>query len=160
MMSKEKLMPKLRFDGFKQNKWKEAELGNIANLSSSKRVHQSDYVEYGIPFFRGSEISKLGNSSKLKDVFYISKELFNELKIKHGVPKIGDILITAVGTLGNSYLISNDIPFYFKDGNLIWLSDISIESEYLSIYLSSEIGRKKVLDSAVGSNQKALTMVK
>jgi type I restriction enzyme S subunit len=117
-------------------------------------------VETGIPFFRGLEISKLGSSSKLEDLLYISEEYYKNLKDKYGVPQIGDILITAVGTLGNSYLIRNNTPFYFKDGNLIWLSDIKINSQYLNTYLGNGIGKKRVLESAAGSNQKALTMVK
>lgn len=150
--------PKLRFAGFTDN-WEQRQLGKVSKLSSSKRVHREDYKETGIPFFRGLEISKLGSSSKLEDLLYISEQYYKNLKYKYGVPQIGDILITAVGTLGNSYLIRDNTPFYFKDGNLIWLSDIKINSQYLNIYLGDGIGKKRVLESAVGSNQKALTMV-
>lgn len=135
-------------------------MGEISKLGSSKRVHREDYVEIGIPFFRGLEISKLGSSSKLEDMLYITEEFYKDLKDKYGVPQIGDILITAVGTLGNPYLISDNTPFYFKDGNLIWISDIKINSQYLNIYLGDGIGKKRVLESAAGSNQKALTMAK
>ncbi|MCT4686454.1 restriction endonuclease subunit S [Vallitalea sp.] len=153
------LNPKLRFVGF-TNDWGQSKLGEVSKLSSSKRVHREDYAEKGIPFFRGLEISKLGSYSKLEDLLYISKEYYNNLKDKYGVPKIGDILITAVGTLGNSYLICDNTPFYFKDGNLIWFSDIKINPQYLNIYIGDGIGKKRVLESATGSNQKALTMVK
>ena len=52
---------------------------------------------------------------------YISNEVFSEMKKKTGVPKKGDILLTAVGvTLGIPFLVNNE-EFYFKDGNLIWL---------------------------------------
>lgn len=152
-------VPKIRFPGF-TDPWEQRKLGEISKLSSSKRVHREDYVETGIPFFRGLEISKLGSSSKLEDLLYISEEYYKNLKDKYGVPQIGDILITAVGTLGNSYLIRDNTPFYFKDGNLIWLSDIKINSQYLNTYLGDGIGKKRVLESAAGSNQKALTMVK
>ncbi|MHC6180978.1 restriction endonuclease subunit S [Clostridium sp. JNZ X4-2] len=152
-------VPKIRFPGF-TDPWEQRKLREISKLSSSKRVHREDYVETGIPFFRGLEISKLGSSSKLEDLLYISEEYYKNLKDKYGVPQIGDILITAVGTLGNSYLIRDNTPFYFKDGNLIWLSDIKINSQYLNTYLGDGIGKKRVLESAAGSNQKALTMVK
>lgn len=150
--------PAIRFKGFSEE-WEEHKLGSLAKLGSSKRVHREDYAETGIPFFRGSEISKLGNSSKLEDVLYISNEYYIELKEKYGVPQIGDILLTAVGTLGNSFLVHDGTPFYFKDGNLIWINDIQINSDYLNIYIGDGIGKKRVLDSAAGSNQKALTMV-
>ena len=55
---------------------------------------------------------------------FISEERYNEIKEKFGVPKIGDILITAVGTIGKIWAIDTDNKFYFKDGNLVWLKDI------------------------------------
>ncbi|MEG7335471.1 restriction endonuclease subunit S [Bacillus sp. 0102A] len=151
--------PEIRFAGF-TDAWEQRKLGELVKLSSSKRVHREEYVEKGIPFFRGSEISKLGSSSKLDDVLFISQEHYKDLKNKYGVPQTGDILITAVGTLGNSFVISDNTPFYFKDGNLIWLSEIKVNSQFLNIYLGNGIGKKRVLESAAGSNQKALTMIK
>ena len=154
-----KKVPKLRFPEFTDD-WEQRKLGDIATLTSSKRVHVSDYVDDGIPFFRGSEISKLGDNSILEDVLYISVELYENLKQKYGVPQENDILITAVGTLGNSFVVKENKPFYFKDGNLIWLKNINIDSNYLNVYLSGGLGKDRVLNSAAGSNQKALTMVK
>lgn len=152
-------VPEIRFKGF-TDEWEQRKLGEITKLGSSKRVHREDYTETGIPFFRGLEISKLGTSSNLGDVLYISEKYYKDLKCKYGVPEVGDILITAVGTLGNTYLIRDNTPFYFKDGNLILLSNIQINSHYLNIYLGEGMGKKRVLESAAGSNQKALTMVK
>ena len=151
--------PKIRFEGF-TDAWEQRKLGDVATLTSSKRVHATDYVDNGIPFFRGSEISKLGGNTELEDVLYISEELYGQLKRNYGVPKENDILITAVGTLGNTYVIKGNTPFYFKDGNLIWLKDIQINSDYLGVYIGDGIGKQRVLNSAAGSNQKALTMVK
>src|SRR5690625_800857 len=159
MMEEKKLVPKRRFNAFGE-KWETNRLGTICDLTSSKRVHSGDYVEDGIPFFRGTEITKIASSSKLEDVFYISNEHYMELKRNYGVPEIGDILITVVGTLGNVNLITNDIKFYFKDGNLIWVKNIKIDSSYLSIYLGNGKGKQRLLESAAGSNQGALTMDK
>ncbi len=155
----DKKVPKIRFPEF-TDAWEQRKLGEVANLTSSKRVHASDYVDNGVPFFRGSEISKLGGNTKLEDVLYISEELYEQLKKNYGVPKENDILITAVGTLGNTFVIKENTPFYFKDGNLIWLKDIQINSDYLAVYIGDGIGKQRVLNSAAGSNQKALTMVK
>ena len=77
----------------------------------------------------------------------------------YGSPKEGDLLITAVGTLGNTWVI-DQTPFYFKDGNLIWFKDIKCNPKYLDYAMSTADGQKKILASAIGSNQKALTMVK
>lgn len=152
-------VPELRFKGF-DGEWEEKKLVEIVELGSSKRVHRADYVEFGVPFFRGTEISKLGSASIIEDLLYISEEYYEKLKSNFGVPHIGDILITAVGTIGNAFLINSNKKFYFKDGNLIWLKNIKINSEYLITFLKNGIGRTRVLESAIGSNQKALTMEK
>lgn len=150
-------VPKYRFKEFeKDGEWVEKKLGEIAELTSSKRVHLADYVSNGIPFFRGKEISQLKNNRVPDDILYISNEQYNEIKEKYGVPKKGDILITAVGTLGNVYCIKNDNEFYFKDGNLIWLKNISLDSNFIEVLL--DVGKGKILASAIGSSQKALTM--
>ena len=125
-------LPKLRFPEFRDaGAWEEKKLSTIAELTSSKRVHLSDYVPNGIPFFRGKEISLLKNNQIPEDILFISEEHYEEIRDKYGVPGIGDILITAVGTLGNVYCIQNSNKFYFKDGNLIWMKNISEDSVFL-----------------------------
>ena len=148
--------PQLRFKGF-TDPWEERKLGEVATLSSSKRIHLSDYVTEGIPFYRGSEISTGGITGNQE--LFISQEKFDEIKEKYGVPSEGDILVTAVGTLGNLWQVDSR-RFYYKDGNLIQISKMQVNSDYLLTYFTGGIGKKRLLDSAAGSNQKALTMVK
>ena len=150
------MVPKLRFKNF-EGIWKPKSLKDIACLTSSKRVHLSDYVKEGIPFFRGKEITELKSGVIPSDILYISPLLFNEFKVKYGTPKAGEILITAVGTLGNIYHINNIGDFYFKDGNLIWLKELKCNSLFLSFLLTFK--KNEILNSAIGSTQKALTMV-
>ncbi|KLG11557.1 hypothetical protein YA49_07375 [Enterobacter cloacae subsp. cloacae] len=150
------MVPKLRFKNF-EGIWEPKSLKDIACLTSSKRVHLSDYVKEGIPFFRGKEITELKSGIIPSDILYISPLLFNEFKIKYGTPKAGEILITAVGTLGNIYHVNNIGDFYFKDGNLIWLKELKCNSLFLSFLLAFK--KNEILNSAIGSTQKALTMV-
>lgn len=150
------MVPKLRFKNF-EGIWEPKSLKDIACLTSSKRVHLSDYVKEGIPFFRGKEITELKSGIIPSDILYISPLLFNEFKVKYGTPKAGEILITAVGTLGNIYHINNIGDFYFKDGNLIWLKELKCNSLFLSFLLTFK--KNEILNSAIGSTQKALTMV-
>jgi type I restriction enzyme S subunit len=141
--------------------WEKLELNNIADVLSSKRVFLSDYVESGVPFYRGKEITQKSNFINISELYYITEEKFLELEAKSGSPKEGDILITGVGTIGNSYLINEfDEKFYFKDGNLLWIRNIDkkISPEYLIQYLKSN-DFKGVVDSiSIGSSQKALTI--
>lgn len=150
--------PKIRFKGF-DNDWEQRKLSDIAVLTSSKRVHAEDYVETGVPFYRGKEISELKEHKPISEVLYITEYKYNEISSMYGSPKEGDLLITAVATLGNTWVI-DQTPFYFKDGNLIWFKDIKCNPKYLDYAMSTADGQKKILASAIGSNQKALTMVK
>ncbi|ETP70337.1 hypothetical protein G159_02070 [Planococcus glaciei CHR43] len=151
-------VPQLRFDGFSGD-WEIKRIKDVATVTSSKRVYLGDYVNNGIPFYRGKEITELKSGKIPKDLLYISNDKYNEFKTKFGAPIKGDILVTAVGTIGNSMLVENNEDFYFKDGNLIWLREINQDSKFLLYVFSNPSGYKKLLDSASGSNQKALTIV-
>ena len=135
--------------------WAQRKLGDIANVDSSKRIHRSEYTKEGIPFFRGSEIT----DRKISNLIYISKKKYNEIKNQYGVPKPGDLLITAVGTIGNIWKVDNT-SFYYKDGNLIHINPKCIDEDYL-VYYFQFLKYKKIIDRvASGSNQKALTIIK
>ena len=135
-------------------------IGDFCNVSSSKRVFASQYVNYGIPFYRQKEIIDKKNGEDIKEPIYISKSLYNELKSKSGVPNPGDLLITAVGaTLGIPYVVKDE-KFYFKDGNLIRLSDFEnmINSTYLYYWMNSTFGFQTLWNRTIGSAQPALTI--
>jgi type I restriction enzyme, S subunit len=149
-------VPRLRFPEF-TGEWEKKKLGEVAELTSSKRVYANDYVANGIPFYRGKEITELKENKTPTDILYISNNAYEEFKITFGVPQINDLLITAVGTLGNVLTIKSNEPFYFKDGNLIWLKKVNQNSEFLEIVLYFNF--KEIEKLAIGSSQKALTMV-
>ena len=97
-----------------------SKIGDLCNVSSSKRVFARQYVEEGIPFYRQKEIIDKKNGNELEEPIFISESDYNEFKEKSGVPVSGDLLITAVGaTLGIPYIVGNE-KFYFKDGNLLY----------------------------------------
>lgn len=137
-------------------------LKELCNVTSSKRIMRSEYVKSGVPFFRSKEIIELAQGKKIDDILYISESRFRELDNKFGSPKAGDILVSSVGTIGICYLKNNNDPFYFKDGNLLWLRDIdkSINPQYLLAYLSSDYGQALIKNLSGGSSQKALTINK
>ena len=141
---------------------KYAQLGDICLIKSAKRIFESEYVEEGIPFIRGQEISD-GSVGKTDTQYEckISVERYNELKQTYGVPRYGDILITAVGTIGNLYVVNTDTPFYYKDGNIIQFTDFSscVYSKYLFYVMKSPFFKKQIEYSLIGAVQKALTMV-
>ncbi|MGE3278565.1 MAG: restriction endonuclease subunit S [Candidatus Altimarinota bacterium] len=151
-----KNVPRLRFPEF-TGEWEEKSLGDIAEITSSKRVFLSDYVPDGIPFFRGKEISELKRSRVASDVLFIKPSKFFEFKKKFGAPQSGDILITSVGTLGNIFRVNLEYDFYFKDGNLIWMKNPIVNSIFLELNL--DFHRRDLLKGVIGSTQKALTII-
>jgi len=140
--------------------WEKVKLGQLLEITSSKRIFLSDYVEEGIPFYRSKEIILKSKNEALNDLLYISKNKFEEIKKKYDLPKSGDILVTAVGTLGYPYLITDsDGDFYFKDGNLLWLKNSQlISSTYLISCFKNENFQSHLKNIAIGSSQKALTI--
>ena len=133
---------------------------NLCSLASSKRVFAEDYVSEGVPFYRGKEITQKRNGEPINDPLYITTEHYKTLKKKYGVPACGDILITAVGTIGNSYLVQEE-DFYFKDGNIIWLKDFRDLglNHYLYDYMQTSIFKRDLEGICIGSTQTALTIV-
>lgn len=134
---------------------------DISEVTSSKRVMVSDYVEAGIPFYRSTEIIKKSKNIPVTDTLYISIEKFNSMKERFGAPGKGDILITAVGTIGDVYLVQDE-TFYFKDGNLVWIRKLKdfVQPDYLKIIISSSYYRDKLNNISGGSSQRALTIKK
>jgi type I restriction enzyme S subunit len=142
------LTGKKRLKGF-VGEWKEKQLGKVIEICSSKRVLEEDWKTEGVPFYRTREIIKLSNEEELKSPIFITEELFIELKAKYGVPKPGDILVTGVGTIGETYVVQAKDKFYFKDGNVIWFKmNDKINSSYLSQLFKTTFIRKQLMDNA------------
>lgn len=101
-------------------------LGWVGEVRMCKRVMKNQTSEAGdIPFF------KIGTFGREPDA-YISKELFEKFKKKYSYPKIGDILISASGTIGRTVIFDGE-EAYFQDSNIVWLEND--ESKVLNKYL-------------------------
>ncbi len=138
-------------------------LGDLARISSSKRIYAKEYTTSGIPFYRGKEIIELSSGHLVSNKLFISKDRFNQIRSKYNdVPEKDDVLITAVGTIGETYLVkSRDLPFYFKDGNLIKLSKWNrqiVSPEYMYYWLNSYAGKMAIKKITIGSTQQAITI--
>ena len=87
--------------------WKEYRLGDVCTITSSKRIFAEQYVSEGIPFYRSKEIIEKNNNQSLSEPLFISRDVYEQIKTKFGVPKENDILLTSVGTLGIPYIVKN-----------------------------------------------------
>ena len=140
--------------------WEMIELGELATVTSSKRIFQNEYVSSGIPFYRTKEIVELSQNNPISLELYIAKEKYDSIKDKFDVPKQGDILVSAVGTIGISWIVSDNRKFYFKDGNLLWVKNIKdILPQFLKLVFDS-IFSTRLNEFIIGAAYKALTIVK
>ena len=139
--------------------WKECKLGDVCNISSSKRIFAEEYQSQGIPFYRGKEIIEKHNKNSVSSELFISETRYEEIKSKFPVPQKNDILLTSVGTLGVPWLVDEE-NFYFKDGNLTWLrSNIEyLNPSFLYYWLESNYAKNQIDAKCIGSTQKALTI--
>ena len=133
-------------------------LEDIAEITSSKRIYKNEYINNGIPFYRTKEIKELANNLPIEVELYISEETYNNYKDKYGVPKCGDLLISAVGTIGEIYVVKNSDKFYFKDGNILWFKNykLDISVQYLQYFLKYNVYNLKMLTQGAAYN--ALTI--
>ncbi|MDE5596929.1 MAG: restriction endonuclease subunit S, partial [Lachnospiraceae bacterium] len=141
-----------------KSKWKIRKLGDLCNISSSKRIFAREYCSKGIPFYRGKEIIEKHKGNAVSTELFISEERYAEIKEKTDVPKIGDILLSSVGTLGVPWLVDEE-KFYFKDGNLTWLRvGEELDNKFLYLWLCSPEAKQQIDAKCIGSTQKAITI--
>ncbi|ATG40171.1 restriction endonuclease subunit S [Phaeobacter piscinae] len=101
-------------------------LGWVGEVRMCKRVMKNQTSADGdIPFF------KIGTFGREPNAF-ISRELFEEFKGKYSYPKVGEVLISASGTIGRSVVFDGE-EAYFQDSNIVWLEND--ESKVLNKYL-------------------------
>lgn len=123
---------------FGNNKWQTIKIENLYKVASSKRVLKSEWQTNGVPFYRGREITLLSKYDNVANELYITEEMFNSYAKNYGVPKENDIMITAIGTIGNSYIVKKTDKFYFKDASVLWLKNIgNTKSEFINYWFKS-----------------------
>lgn len=140
--------------------WEWVRLGELFEITSSKRVLQSQWKTSGIPFYRAREIVSLKKGQELKDPIFIDINTYNESTSISGKPEIGDLLVTGVGTLGQYLVVKDDTPFYFKDGNVVWFKNNSkIYIEYICKYMDSKFFIDSIYSSSQGTTVGTFTII-
>ena len=112
--------------------WEVKRLGEIGEVLMCKRIMKYQTDSCGdIPFF------KIGTFGGKPDA-YISREVYDEYKTKYSYPKVGDVLISAAGTIGRS-VIFDGTPSYYQDSNIVWIDNDNrqVLNKYLFYYYST-----------------------
>lgn len=141
--------------------WEWVRVNDIFNVKSAMRIHQTDWQSSGIPFFRGRELVQLIKTGNVDFDIYISKELYEKNKEKGGVPSKNDILVTAVGTIGKSYIVKGTKPFYYKDAYILCFENIAnIYPEYIKYCLDSPYMQNEIHRDSMATTVAQLTIIK
>jgi type I restriction enzyme S subunit len=121
--------PEIRFAGF-TDEWERRKFGDLGSVSMCKRIFKEQTTTEGeIPFY------KIGTFGGEADAF-ISRGLFEEYKEKFQYPKVGDMLISASGTIGRTVEYKGE-EAYFQDSNIVWFKhDKRIDNSFLKCIYS------------------------
>ena len=128
--------------------WSVSALEKLYNITSSKRVFQSQWRKSGVPFYRAREIAVMSEGKIAPEDLYIDESLYNQYIHQYGSINKNDILITGVGTLGKVYVVKENDRFYFKDGNIIWLQ---AKHDFSSIYLKYQYDMPALINQVFGN---------
>ena len=130
-----------------EKKWDVLKLEALCSVSSSKRIYQNELSVEGVPFLRISDLVNKMDTGSTACELHIPEERYEELKTLGLVPTAGDVLLTARGTLGRCYIITESDRFYFQDGMITWLYDFdkSLTTNYLA-HLFTMTGFRKQID--------------
>lgn len=133
-------------------------LGTLAEVGSSKRIFEKEYVSEGVPFYRTKEIVELSKGNRITTELFITRDRYDEIRDEYGVPQKGDLLISAVGTIGVIWIVDGKNDFYFKDGNLLRVAATEkFAPTYIKHLLEALIGAYKQ-EMSSGTAYAALTI--
>lgn len=135
-------VPNLRFPEF-SGEWKKCKLGDLCNVLMCKRILVSQTnTEDGVPFY------KIGTIGSTPDA-YISKELFDDYKVKYNYPRKGEVMITCAGTVGKCVVYDGE-DAYFQDSNIVWIDN---PTQYISngflFHLLSKVDWRKLNSTTI-----------
>ena len=162
-IKKEKPLPEIAADEIPfeiPSNWKWVRWGDVVNIVSARRVHQSDWRKTGVPFYRAREIAKLADEGFVNNELFISEELYTDFS-QSGVPHENDLMVSAVGTLGRTYVVKAEDRFYYKDASVLCFENFGrINPYFLALAMKSSMMRQQIESNSGGTTVDTLTMVR
>ena len=141
--------------------WVWCKLGDLFDVVSAKRVLKSDWTNKGIPFYRAREIVQLHKDGVADKDLFITEKLFAELKEKFGIPEAEDIMISAVGSIGYTYIVNEKDSFYYKDASVLCMKNVNrLNSLYFSRLFESTFVKEQMYDNSKGTTVDTITIEK
>jgi len=139
------------------SEWKKLKLGDIATVSSGKRLPKGKVVQKektAYPYIRVKDFSN--GTVLINQVGFIDEE--THLKLKKYIINSGDVYISNVGTIGLVGMVADELSGANLTENAVRLHNFSEKClpEYLMYYLQSDIGQNEIRMNTVGSTQPKL----
>ena len=121
---------------------------------------QSEWQKEGVPFYRAREIVKLSNNGFVDNELYISLEHYETLKQSYGVPQVGDLMVTGVGTIGKVYIVKENDIFYYKDASVLCFENRygTIISDFARIMIESPLLQEQIHSKTYGNTVDTITI--
>ena len=140
--------------------WEWCLLGDIFNVSSSKRVLKNEWKSSGVPFYRAREIVKLSINGTVDNDLFISPEHYENLRKNYGVPNAGDLMVTGVGTIGKVYIVKENDVFYYKDASVLCFENIykAINPRFAKLMLDSSLIQNQIHSKTYGNTVDTITI--
>ena len=141
--------------------WCMTNIGSLFDAVSAKRVFKSEWKDKGVPFYRAREIVQLSKEGFADKDLFISEKHYAEIKDKYGIPTYGDIMISAVGSIGYTYIVKEDDVFYYKDASVLCLKNTRHwNSKFFSIWLASPFLQEQMYKNSKGTTVDTITLEK
>ena len=141
--------------------WCMTNIGSLFDAVSAKRVLKSEWKDKGVPFYRAREIVQLSKEGFADKDLFISEKHYAEIKDKYGIPTYGDIMISAVGSIGYTYIVKEDDVFYYKDASVLCLKNTKHwNSKFFSIWLASPFLQEQMYKNSKGTTVDTITLEK
>lgn len=114
------------------------------------------FVEEGVPYYRGQDVTG-HHFIELSSPKYISQQAFREPHMLRSHLKKGDVLLSIVGTIGESSLVTSARPATCSC-KLAILRPAYIDANVLSVFLQSSYGKKQIERLTRGAVQMGLLL--
>ena len=99
--------------------WDTFTMEECFDITSSKRILKSEWKSQGIPFLRVRDMVQLATTGQMDNEYFVSEEFYESLSDSDGVPRKGDILVSATSTLGKCHVVGEGERYYFKDADVL-----------------------------------------
>jgi hypothetical protein len=132
-------------------------IAQVAEVSDGSHFAISDhFVDAGIPYYRGQDA--VGHFFiEQCSPFFITEHAYHPVHMRRSHLQRGDVLLSIVGTIGEASLVTSDAPATCSC-KLAILRSRSIPSEFLAVFLHSELGRSQTERFTRGAVQMGLLL--